>query len=305
MYGIRENPVGQQFARNVIPRYGIKKMKSSQAIKQFELMLRCQTSSRATVENYLSAARSFFNFCTGKSGEPIELLKQYMVWGLSGKTERTINLHRAAVVKFFKVVKGIKISTTDVPRKRQPKQKPVIIDRETINEAISKTFNLKHRIELSLMYGCGLRLSELVNIKRKNIITTSIPWRLFLQHTKGNKYRYIPIPNSCMELLNDFINGMERDEYIFKGEGGIGHISDRSVYNVVVAAFERVGIVAHPHLLRHGYITHQIMSGQNVFKVQAWVGHSSLKSLLPYVHLSESVLSESTDLLNGNYKNVC
>lgn len=281
-------------------------MKPSEALNKFETMLRCETGSQATIDNYLSAARSFFNFCSGKYGEPDELLKQYIVWHLKKNTARTINLHRAAVVKFFKVVKGITITTSDVPRRKQPNQKPEIIDQETINSAILKTFNLKHRLELALMYGCGLRLSELTHLKRKNIITTSLPWRLYLEHTKGNRYRYVPIPESCRELLISFVDGIGNEEYIFKGERGIGHISDRSVYNVVVAAFERVGIVAHPHLLRHGFITHQIMSGQNVFKVKDWAGHGSLKSTLPYIHLSETVLTESTDLLaKGNYKKVC
>jgi site-specific recombinase XerD len=58
-------------------------------------------------------------------------------------------------------------------------------------------------------------------------------------------------------------------------------------------------------MLRHSFATCQIVSGQNVFKVQNWMGHGSLKSTLPYVHLSENVLSESTDLMiSGNYKKV-
>lgn len=281
-------------------------VKPSEAIQLFRERVECAFSSKATRDNYCSAVKSFLYYAQGKTEKNISaIVCRYITTELQGMADKTVNLQRAAIVKYFSLVHKIKITIDDVPRRKEHRQSPIIIDQEKINEAISKTFNIKHRLELSLMYGCGLRLSELIYLKRKNIITTSLPWRLYLVHTKGNRYRYVPIPETCRQLLSDFISCLENDDYIFKGEKGIGHISERSVYNVVVAAFGRVGIVAHPHLLRHGYITHQIMSGQNVFKVQQWVGHGSLKSTLPYVHLSEKILSESTDLLaKGNYKNV-
>lgn len=100
--------------------------KSEQYLIAFELKLRCETNSEATVRNYLSSLVSFFLFCSGKTGGPVELLQQYIVWGLKKNTPRTVNLQRAAIVKFFMIVKGIKITTQDVPRKRQPKQLPQI-----------------------------------------------------------------------------------------------------------------------------------------------------------------------------------
>jgi integrase/recombinase XerD len=280
-------------------------MKPSEYLKEFELKLRCQTNSEATVKNYLSALTSFFSFCSGKFGDPSYLLKNYIAWGLKSNSPRTVNLHRAAIVKFFLIVKGIKITTQEVPRKFEPKQLPKIIDREILIQAIHKTNNLKHRLELSLMFCCGLRLSELVFLRRKNIITSSIPWRLWLENTKGGRHRIIPIPESVRGFLEDFVGSMTGNEFVFKGEGEVGHISKKSIENVVAAAGNRVGLKIHPHVLRHSFATEQIISGQNVFKVQQWMGHGSLKSTIPYVHLSEKVLGESTDLMtSGNYTKV-
>lgn len=274
-------------------------------LDDFELRLRCQTRSEATVRNYLSAVGSFLNFCLGKHGEPAELLRQYIVWGLKKSEARTINLHRSAVVKFFYLVKGIKITTADVERRKQPKKLPKVIDRESIALAISKTYNVKHKIQLSLIFGCGLRLSEVAYLKRKNIITTSIPFRLRLEDTKGERHRLLPVPESLRTMLAEFIDGMSHDEYVFKGADGKQSIDKRSVQKVVAASFGRIGIRAHPHMLRHSFATEQIRSGQNLFKVQAWLGHQSIKTTQIYVTLADKDLMESTDLLaNGNYTNL-
>jgi site-specific recombinase XerD len=278
--------------------------KREEYLKQFELKLRCETNSNDTVRNYVPAVRRFLDFCKGKKDKPETLLQNYMVGTLENYAPKSINLHRAAVVKFFEMVLGINLTVRDVPRKRQPKTLPKIIDRETIQGMIEATNNIKHRIEMSLMFGCGLRLSEVAYLRRDNIITTSIPWRLRLDHTKGGRERYVPVPESLRQQLGEFTKSMKPEEFVFKGQGGIGHISKKSLENVVAQAGHRKGENVHPHMLRHSYATCQITSGQNVFKVQQWMGHGSLKSTLPYVHLSEKTLGESTDLLaKENYTN--
>ena len=85
-------------------------MTSTEYLKEYESLLRCKTSSEATIRNYLSCTESFFNFCIGKKGSPSELLRKY--------SSRTINLHRAAIIKFFSMVKNIIITTSDVPSRR-------------------------------------------------------------------------------------------------------------------------------------------------------------------------------------------
>ena len=271
-------------------------------LTDYEMKLRCKTSSLTTIKNYMGMVERFLRWCSGKKGDPVNLIIQYLARSISG-CPRTHNLHRASIVSFFALCKGICLSTKDVPRKREPRQLPTILSQEKVVEAIEKTINLKHRLELCLFYGCGLRLSEVANLRRKNI---SIERNLLvLSDTKGGKHRIVPIPNSMVDLLFEFIHGMAPAEYVFKGMEKGSHITPKSLQNVVAQAFERIGVHCHPHMLRHSYATHQILAGESPFKLQRWMGHSSSKTTEGYVYLAEDHLSKATDLLaKRNYAKV-
>lgn len=159
-------------------------MSTEQYLKDFELKLRCKYSSEATAKNYLSCVKSFFRFAQGKHGIDLnELVTQYLVWGVKSKEPKTINLHRSAVVCFFKLVKGIEIKTSDVPRKKEHKKYPKVIQQEVIAEAIRKTINIKHRLEpFSIMSWLG----------HSSIKTTQI---------------YISLSRSQLSQSTDLLNG--------------------------------------------------------------------------------------------------
>lgn len=267
---------------------------SEKYLNDFDLALRCKYSSNATIKNYYSCIKSFFRFAQGKQIEINELIKQYLVWGIKSKEPKTINLHRSAIVCFFKLVKNINIKVSDIPRKKEFKKLPKIINIAKIKEAIRLTINIKHRLELMLLFDCGLRLHEIVNLKRKNIITDrNILW---LQNAKGNKERIIPISESVRILLYEYISDMNDNDSVFK-------VCSRSISKVVTNAFNRVGIKVSPHMLRHSFATMQIVNDENPFKVMSWLGHSSIKTTQLYITLSNSILSTKKDLLNENYMN--
>lgn len=269
--------------------------KSEEYLKQFELALRCKYSSAATIKNYLSCVKRFLEYSSGRKMEINDLVKNYLVWSVKSREPKTINLHRAAIVCFFKLVKGIEIKTDQVPRKKEHKRLPKIIPIEKIIEAIKRTNNLKHKLQLFLFFDCGLRLCEMSGLKKKNIIDSGK--RLWLRDTKGNKERIVPVSESISAVLNEYTEQMKCDELVFGG------VCKRTFQKVVSNAFVRVGAKATVHMLRHSFATYQISSGENPFKVQQWLGHNSIKTTQAYVHLSNSILSEKRDLIKENYMN--
>ena len=272
-------------------------MKPSAYIKEYDERMRCCFSSEATIKNYIYATRSFFTFVTGREeSDPAILLRKYITIHLQGKEAKTVNLHRAAIIKFFKLVKKIDIDVSDVPRRKEPKKLPRIISGNSIQMAIEKTENTKHYLIISIFYGCGLRLCEIQQLKKKNIFEKEKYIRL--ENTKGMKHRIVPIPESIQNKLYIYIDKMKSDDIIF------GNLCKRTFEKIVSNAFLRIGERASPHMLRHSFATDQVSSGQNIAKVQAWLGHSSLKTTQIYLHLSEAQLSESTDLLKQNYTNL-
>ena len=264
-------------------------LKSEEYLRQFDLALRCKYDSQATIKNYYSCVKKFFRYSEGKQLPIEELIKNYLVWGAGSKEPKTINLHRSAIICFFKLVKGIKIKTDSVPRRKEKKQLPKIVPLEKIGEAINKTTNIKHKIELMLFFDCGIRLCEIAGLKVKNVLSNGKV--LWLQDTKGNKERIIPVSESVSKLLVCYIDGKEKEEYVFGG------VCKRTFSKVVTTAFGRVGVKATPHQLRHSFATYQIASGESPFKVQSWLGHSNIKTTQTYVHLSNQLLSEKKDLL--------
>jgi integrase/recombinase XerD len=268
-------------------------MKIDEYKKQFELALRCKYSSGATIKNYLCCFDKFIRFSVNKKMDMNELIKSYLVWGVKSKEPKTINLHRASIVSFFKLVKGVEIKVDQVPRRKEFKKIPKVIPQEKIIEAIQKTFNLKHKLELMLFYDCGIRLCEISGLKKNNIYNG----KLWLQDTKGKKERMVPVSTPIMDILLELTKDMHGDDLVFGG------VCKRTFEKVVSSAFERVGVSATPHMLRHSFATHQIMNGENVFKVQKWMGHSNIKTTQIYIGLSEDILSVKKDLINVNYTN--
>lgn len=272
--------------------------KSKEYLQLFLEKLECAYDSNATRKNYYSAVKAFVEFSKERSEtEPDVLLRKYIIGKMQNREAKTVNLHRSAIVKFFELVKGVNIGIDSVPRRKEPKKLPNIISVENIRKAIEKTLNVKHRLVLSIFFGCGIRLCEIRQLKRKNILVEkNIIW---LEDTKGKKHRIVPIPGSLRQSLYEFASDMKADSLLFGG------ICERTFGKIVSNAFARIGECASPHMLRHSFATYQIMTGQNPFKVQSWLGHSSIKTTQTYVNLSQSMLMESTDLLiqSKNYTN--
>jgi integrase/recombinase XerD len=259
-------------------------------IDLFESKLKCEYSSQATLKNYMCVARAYNTYLeitTDK--DPAVLIRKYIILRLQGKAAKTVNLHRAAIFALYRLVEGVILKKEEVPRRKEPKKLPVVVDSTVVLRAISSEMNLKHRLILQLFYGCGIRLWEMQNLRVKNVRVDK--HYLWLQDTKGQKERIIPIPKSVRGVLYEFIAAKDPEKFVF------GNLCSRTFGKVVSNAFARVGANASPHKLRHSFATDQVASGQPVEKVQHWLGHSDVKTTMIYVHLSEAQLSESTDLL--------
>ena len=267
-------------------------------IAAFETALRCRFDSEATRKNYLTSASRFIEWAAYKKGDQIDLIKQYLAWGLKSKSGKTHNLHRDGICSFFKLVKDIRITVAMVPRKKEGKTLPKIIDQETITRAILKTNNLQHRLIVSILYGCGLRLSEAQHLKVSSIIKNRDVLKLV--NTKGNRGRIVPIPGSMKDALYEHVVEKSHDDYVFENlfKGGI--LTKRTIGKIVERAFERVGSKCSPHQLRHSFATDLTSNGTNLRLTQSWLGHSSVRTTEIYAHLSDELLAEGVDLLECN-----
>lgn len=178
-----------------------------------------------------------------------------------------------------------------IPFPRKESRLKNIPTKQKILSAIDKTENVKHRLIITLLYGTGIRLSELIGIKWKDIRReqSDLNPLSILIHGKGNKDRLVPISSRLNELLKQYCKEYElncktnSEHYILGNEKPY---SKRAVANVVKSAGEKVGIDLHPHLLRHACFTHLRDSGIDLAAIQELAGHLSAKTTMQYAKLN-------------------
>jgi integrase/recombinase XerD len=149
----------------------------------------------------------------------------------------------------------------------------------------SVTRNNKHKLILWLTYSCGLRRSEVINIKLTDLDTDR--GVLHIREGKGNIDRMVPISKKVWDKINVYIKGYEPVTYLFEGQTG-GKYSVESVYSVFKQSLKRAGIQKDVgiHCLRHSYATHLHESGLDIRYIQELLGHKSTRTTEIYTHVS-------------------
>ena len=160
---------------------------------------------------------------------------------------------------------------------------PKVIPKKRILEIIKVTKNLKHRIIIKLFYSTGMRLSELINLKRSDINFENNTVRI--NKGKGKKDRITIISKSLhLDLLKYYSNNIFKTDYLL--EGRKGKYSKKSVQLVL----QKHNI--HPHMLRHSFATHLLEQGTDIRLIQKLLGHSDLSTTQIYTRVS------NRDLIN-------
>jgi site-specific recombinase XerD len=148
------------------------------------------------------------------------------------------------------------------------------------------TTNLKHKAILATIYSAGLRVSELLNLKIKDIDSNSMLIRI--EQSKGKRDRYVVLSEKLLLLLRDYFKHYHPKIFLFEGQSG-GQYSARSIQvvfkNCVLAA--KIDLPVSVHTLRHCFATHLIESGTDVRFVQELLGHASIRTTMIYTHLTD------------------
>lgn len=149
----------------------------------------------------------------------------------------------------------------------------------------------RDRVLFSLMYGCGLRVSEVCSLRWENVRFSS---SVLLIEGKGKKERVVPIAGWLMDLLKSWrMENPDRSHLFFNKNGK--PISSRGVEMRMKSHGLKVGLPMnlHPHMLRHSFATHLLDGGADLRTVQELLGHASLSTTQVYTHVSNERLREA------------
>lgn len=196
-----------------------------------------------------------------------------------------------AIKLFFTTVFETKIEIEKIHRPRREKLLPNVLSKEEIKMILNAHSNIKHKVMLSLIYSCGLRRSELLNLKPNDI--DSKRNIVIIRQAKGKKDRITPLSAKILEMLRSYYVAYKPKVWLFEGQSG-GHYSEQSLQSVLKQALAKTKIKKPVtlHWLRHSYATHLLESGTDLRYIQELLGHNSSKTTEIYTHVSTKNLQQ-------------
>jgi integrase len=184
---------------------------------------------------------------------------------------------------YLKVLGGSSFDV-DIPIPKKAQRIPELLTRAEVGRLLAACGHPKHRMMLTLCYGCGLRLSELVGLKVRDI--DGERRRLRVEQGKGAKDRLVPLSDTLLAQLRVYWRLFRPREWLFPGHTLSVPLSETSLQKAFTQAKARAGIqkVGGMHSLRHAYATHPLEAGLPVHGLQRLMGHQEIHSTLRYVH---------------------
>jgi site-specific recombinase XerD len=194
-------------------------------------------------------------------------------------------------VKFYfeKVLKREKFFF-DIPRPKKPLQLPNVLALSQVERLFSKLENLKHKTMLYLAYSAGLRVSEVVNLRVKDIHSARMV--INIKGAKGKKDRTVSLSQGILELLRKYYLSYKPKYWLFEGQYREEQYSTRSLQQVFHRAKNEAKIIQDVtfHSLRHSYATHLHERGTDIKLIQELLGHNDIKTTLRYTHVSNRTI---------------
>ncbi len=182
---------------------------------------------------------------------------------------------------------------------KRPQRIPELLNRQEVAAILAACINHKHRMLLAVCYACGLRVSELVNLKVRDIDGERRLLRI--DQGKGAKDRLVEIPETLLLQLRCYWQLFRPPEWLFSGRDPMTAFAVSSAQKCFTASKRKTDVdkVGGIHSLRHAYATHQLAAGMPITQLQQQMGHRNIHSTLRYVHWVPNYLGgdNGTDLL--------
>lgn len=178
-----------------------------------------------------------------------------------------------------------------IERPQKERRLPVVLSEEEVVRLFEVTENLKHKCLLMLVYSAGLRISEALNLRIKDIDSQRM--QVQVRNAKGGKDRHSLLSESLLPELREYFQLYQPKDYLFEGESG-GAYSGRSAQSVLRQAVRKAKIRKRVtlHTLRHSFATHLLEKGTDLRYIQTLLGHNRSKTTEIYTHVSSKALGE-------------
>lgn len=272
-----------------------------QDIESLRLHLNRKRYSRNTIKTYTSLFKAFAeHFAHSKLAliETSEIEKYIAHTTTSKRLSRSSQNQIISAIKCFyeKVVDRHEV-VVKVDRPRKERKLPTVLSIQEVERILSKVSNIKHHSILSLLYGSGLRIGELLNLKKSDIdFDRSL---VVVRHGKGAKDRVTILSHVLKGQLLTYVADFKPNYWLFEGPGRHQY-SRSSVANIISRACQAAAVSKKitAHSFRHSFATHLLEQGCDLRHIQLLLGHSSSKTTEIYTHVSNKSLQKITSPLD-------
>ena len=273
--------------------------------------------SKQTVKSYSYDLNKFFDFIL-KEGVLMTdvdsiVIRNFLTDELnSGISKRSCKRRLCSLNKFYKyLVNRNYISENPfafVDRPKTDKKYPRALYRDQVQDILENNkkrtdyLALRDQVILSLLYYCGLRASELVNLDMQHV---NLKRRVLIIQGKGSKDRMVPFNDECVRVIDEYQKGLrmellnkaredKRTAYLILNDKG-EHLTTRGLEYILDQIEEKTGtfVGLHPHLLRHSFATHLLENGADLRIIQELLGHESINATQVYTHVSVEAMKQT------------
>jgi integrase/recombinase XerD len=198
----------------------------------------------------------------------------------------------SSVKKFYREICRKTIDPGEFTRPRSLHKLPNVLSKEEVKKILSAPLNEKHRVMLSLIYGCGLRRSEVIMLEPRDIDRDRM--LLSIRQSKGFKDRIVPVSVKLVEMVDAYVSRYRPVVYLFEGQRQGDRYSAASIEKVFRMAVEKAGVKKNItlHGLRHSYATHLLEAGTDLRYIQELLGHKSSRTTEIYTHVTEKSIQK-------------
>jgi len=266
---------------------------SSCYLLDFENYLHLARVSDKTREAYLRSLRDLEAYC----GQAAPTLTDAQVnsFFLHSIQERKLswsscNVLFCGVKKFYHGYLGRSTAELSIPPRPRAKQLPMLLSQEEVHRILQAAGNIKHQALLATVYGSGLRVSEVVQLRPEHI--DGARGLIRVEQGKGRKDRYTILSQKGLDLLRQHWRTSRPQSWIFFGRDKACPMSINTAQRIYYTAKEKTGISKGRgiHTLRHCFATHSLDAGTEIYVIKRWMGHSSLKTTYRYIHITPGYL---------------
>lgn len=265
---------------------------NGQVLAKMKQHLVLKAYSTSTIKTYLNELNAFLQTIRHHAAEDFtaQRLKDYLQYCATtlNLSENTLHSRMNALKFYYEQVLSREKFFWEIPRPKKQLLLPSFFNQDEVAAIIKATENLKHKAMLMLAYASGLRVSEVVAIKVKDIDSKRMC--ILIRQAKGKKDRMVSLSPVLLVMLRAYWKtvNLTREGFLFPGQNKNEPYSTRSLQLVIAGAKKKAGILKSGsiHALRHSFATHLLDKGTDVTMIMKLLGHNDIKTTLRYLHVT-------------------